>query len=66
MNQQNQTHAEILVTHMNYIYRNDGRMCTNLNELIVCHVSTVKCLLVIHKSWEFSLLNLFATQHQYS
>lgn len=39
---------------------------THLNELVVCHVSTVKRLLVIHKSWQFSLLNLLATQHQNS
>lgn len=43
-----------------------GCMGTNLNELIVGHVSTVKRLLVIHKSRQFSLLNLFAAQHQHS
>lgn len=41
-------------------------MGTHLNELIVCHVSTVKRLLVIYKSRQFSLLNLFAAQHQHS
>lgn len=41
-------------------------VCTNLNELVVCHVSTVKCLLVVHKAWKFGLLDFFATQHQHS
>lgn len=41
-------------------------VCTNLNELVVCHVSTVKCLLVVHKAWKFSLLDFFTTQHQNS
>lgn len=39
---------------------------TNLNELLVRHVATVKCLLVVHKAWKFSLLNFLATQHQHS
>lgn len=50
----------LLARHL-YIHKS-----THLNELVVCHVSTVKRLLVIHKSWQFSLLNLLATQHQNS
>lgn len=41
-------------------------MYTNLNELLVRHVATVKCLLVVHKAWKFSLLDFLATQHQHS
>lgn len=39
---------------------------TNLNELLVRHVATVKCLLVVHKARKFSLLDFLATQHQHS
>lgn len=41
-------------------------MHTNLNKLLVCHISTVKCLLVVNKAWKLSLLNFLTTQHQHS
>ena len=39
---------------------------TNLNELLVRHVSTVKRLLVVHKAWKFRFLHFLPTQHQHS
>lgn len=39
---------------------------TNLNELLVRYIATVKRLLVVHKAREFSLLHFLAAQHQHS
>lgn len=39
---------------------------TNLNELLMRYVATVKCLLIVHKAWKFRLLDLLATQHQHA